>query len=83
MKAGASGSGDAAPLDAAQQAATAAGAEPGTTIAAELQDLSISDPSDAARQEDVEEEEAYVQVRIMRMLCYVVVLCQPASQPPT
>ena len=65
MKAGASGSGDAAPLDAAAQvasAATAAGAEPGSVIAAELQDLSISDPSDAARQEDVEEEEAYVQV---------------------
>lgn len=37
-------------------------AEP--SIATELQELSIADASNAAREADVEEEEQYVQVRI-------------------
>jgi hypothetical protein len=59
MKAeGASGAG---PLEPLPGEGAAGLVEPG--IASELQELSIADPSDAAREADVEEEEQYVQVR--------------------
>ena len=50
----------------------------------ELQDLSISDPSDAAREDAVEEEEQYVKEMLDRSLAiFAKVPTYPPTHPPT
>ena len=50
-----------------EESRASGGGESEPSIATELGELSIADPSDAAREADVEEEEQYVQVRWARV----------------